>query len=171
MGSNQAPFIFFFTLALLMITIVITIISRMIIFEKAGRSNVSAFIPFLNLYVMLRLAGMKKIWTLLYFITLINLYLTFKTLQPFLLPDVTYNDHMNFFSFFYPFTHPHKMNALFMVYWLFNGLYLVIYIRMHLKLALKFGKSILFGWGMALLEPIFYPLLAFGNAVFTEKKD
>ncbi|HXC05620.1 MAG TPA: DUF5684 domain-containing protein [Bacteroidia bacterium] len=168
MASNQAPFVFFATLIVLMLTIVITIVSRMLIFEKAGRSNVSAFIPFLNFYVMLRLAGMRKGWTLLYFMTLVNLYLGFKTLRPFLLPDVIYTDHLNFFSFFFPFLHPGKINLLFVVYWIFNWIYLYIYIRLHVRLAGKFHKSTLFGWGMALLEPVFYPVLAFGKAEYKE---
>ncbi|MFI5149616.1 MAG: DUF5684 domain-containing protein [Bacteroidia bacterium] len=162
--------IFFVTLMMLMILIVTTIISRMMIFEKAGRSNVSAFIPFLNMYVMLRITGMKKGWTFLYFITLFNLYLTFKTLRPFLLPDIIYTDHLNFFSLFYPFLHPSKMNLLFALYWMLNGVYLGIYIRLHVKLAARFKKSVLFGLGLAFLEPVFYPLLAFGKGTFNKQE-
>ncbi|HEV7232245.1 MAG TPA: hypothetical protein VGO45_12990, partial [Bacteroidia bacterium] len=73
--ETQAPVSFFMTMMFLVLLIVITVICRMMIFEKAGRSNVSAFIPFLNFYVMLQIVGMKRINTLLYFITLLNIYI------------------------------------------------------------------------------------------------
>ncbi len=157
-------------MAFIVVSAVLTLISRMKIFEKAGRSAVTAVIPFLSFYVMLRLAGMKRIWTLLYFVTLLNIFLTIKALMPLLLPDEVVQDRFTLISFLYPFAHPHFINALFLVYWLFNGTFLFIYIRLHLILAGKFGRSKSFGLGMALLEPVFYPVLAFGKSEFRDEK-
>ena len=132
----------------------------MMIFEKAGRSNVSAFVPILNFYVLLRIAGMKKIWTIFYIMTLLNGYLILKSLMPLLMPDEVVHDRLNMLVFL----HPHSFNTLFFTYWIFNTAHLLIYIRLHLRLAARFGKSALFGWGLALLEPVFYPILAFGKS-------
>jgi len=170
MDTVQAPASFFITLIAIVLSTALVVISRMLLFEKAGRSNVSAFIPFLNLYVMLGLAGMKRIWTLLYFVTLINIYLTLKAMMPLLMPDEVGPDRLNLISFFIPFLHPRSINGLFIGYWILNGSYLLLYIRMHIRLAAKFGKSRLFGWGMALLEPVFYPILAFGKAEWNNTK-
>jgi hypothetical protein len=169
MESFQAPVSFFLTMIFIVISAVLTIISRMKIFEKAGRSAVSGVIPFLSFYVMLRLTGMRKIWTWLYFITLLNIFLTIKALMPLLLPDEVVQDRFSLISFLYPFIHPQSINALFLVYWLINGTYLFIYIKVHVRLAAKFGKSAFFGWGMALLEPFFYPVLAFGKDEFKQE--
>jgi hypothetical protein len=146
-----------------MVAVVITIISRMVIFEKAGRSNVSAFIPFLNYYVLLRIVGMKKIGTLFYAMTLLNLYLSIRFLAPLLMPDeVMVNPFVRVLIL--PFFHPAHMGTLFITYWMLNAIYLGIHLRLHLRLAKLFGKSAGFGWGLAFLEPVFYPLLAFGRA-------
>ena len=40
---------------------------------------------------------------------------------------------------------------------------LVVAVVMSLDLARNFGKGAGFGWGIALLGPVFYPLLAFGD--------
>jgi hypothetical protein len=162
--DHQAPASFFLTMAFLVITILITVISRMLIFEKAGRSNVSAFIPILNLYVMLRITGMKKIWTLFYGMTLINLFLSLKALMPLLMPDEVVENRFSILSFFTPFVHPQHIHTLFIVFWSLNALYFFMYVRLHIRLSRLFKYSILFGIGMALLEPVFYPILAFGKA-------
>jgi hypothetical protein len=162
--ESQVPLSFFLTLFFLVISIVLTVISRMMIFEKTGRSNVSAFIPFLNFYVMLQITGMKRISTFLYVMTLLNIYLSIQSLMPLLMPDDIAISRFSLFAFMLPFFHPHAINSLFIVYWLFNTLYLSVYTRMHIRLAALFGKSVAFGWGLAFLEPVFYPILAFGKA-------
>jgi len=170
MDNVQAPASFFITLFLIVISTAVVVISRMMLFEKTGRSNVSAFIPFLNFYVMLRLAGMKKAWTFFYVITLLNIYLTLKSMAPLLMPDEINPSRLNLISFLYPFIHPRSINALFLIYWITNGFYLMLYVRLHVRLAAQFGKSVLFGWGMALLEPVFYPVLAFGEAEWKKRE-
>jgi hypothetical protein len=162
--ESQAPLSFFLTLIFLVLSIVLTIISRMMIFEKAGRSNVSAFIPFLNFYVMLQITGMKRISTFLYAMTLLNIYLSIQSLMPLLMPDEVAVSRFSLLAFIMPFFHAHAINALFVIYWLFNTLYLIVYTRMHIRLAALFGKPTGFGLGMAFLEPVFYPVLAFGKA-------
>jgi hypothetical protein len=171
MESFQAPVSFFLTMMFIVVSTILTLISRMKIFEKAGRSAVSAAIPFLSLYVMLRLTGMKKIWTWFYFVILLNIYLTIKALLPLLLPDEVLQDHFSLLSFLYPIIHPKSMNTLFVIYWVFNGTFLFIYIRIHVRLAARFGRSKAFGWGMAFLEPFFYPVLAFGKSEFRQTSD
>jgi hypothetical protein len=159
--ESQAPFSFFMTMMFLVLLIVITVICRMMIFEKAGRSNVSAFIPFLNFYVMLQIVGMKRICTFLYFITLLNIFVSIRSLMPLLMPDEVWTS-----TFSIPYIHPKSKYLLPVLYACLNAVYLFVYIRLHLSLAERFGKSRLFGLAMAFLEPVFYPILAFGKASF-----
>ena len=98
--------------------------------------------------------------------TLLNIYLTIQSLMPLLLPDDIAVSRFSLLAFLLPFIHPHAINSLFLIYWLFNSLYLFVYTRMHIRLAALFGKSSAFGWGLAFLEPVFYPILAFGKAKF-----
>ena len=43
---------------------------------------------------------------------------------------------------------------------------IVFYIMVNVKLARAFGKGAGFGWGLALLPVIFYPVLGFGDAAY-----
>jgi hypothetical protein len=160
----QAPWSFFITMIFIVLSTALVVISRMVIFEKAGRSNVSAFIPFLNFYVMLRMAGMKKVWTFFYIITLFNIFLTLKSMMPLLMPDEVVQSRMSLTSFLIPFLHPRMINTWFVVYWVVNAWYFFLYVKMHVKIAARFHKPTIFGIGMAFLEPVFYPILAFGKA-------
>ena len=119
---------------------------------------------------MLRMAGMKKIWTLFYALTLFNIFLTLKALMPVLMPDEVVQDRLNLISFIRPFLHPQAMNIWFILYWIVNGVYLYLYGKMHVRIAAHFNKSTAFGWGLALLEPVFYPILAFGKATYQKEE-
>jgi hypothetical protein len=43
---------------------------------------------------------------------------------------------------------------------------LIVFIMLCIEIAQKFGKSSGFGVGMALLAPIFWPMLGFGDAKY-----
>jgi len=49
---------------------------------------------------------------------------------------------------------------------LIPGLNIVAFIPVSVAVARRFGKSVLFGIGMALLPFIFYPILGFGDAEY-----
>ncbi len=42
----------------------------------------------------------------------------------------------------------------------------VMAVLYNIELAKKFGKDTLYGIGLAFLAPVFYPMLAFGNAQY-----
>jgi len=87
------------------------------IFTKASQSGWLSLIPFVNIYILIKIAGKPGWWIVL-------------TLIPF-------------------------VNTIF-------------FILIFIKLAEKFGESTIFGLGLAFFGIICFPILAFGDAKYTE---
>ncbi|MBU6323995.1 MAG: signal peptidase I [Bacteroidetes bacterium] len=56
--------------------------------------------------------------------------------------------------------------AWWILLWLIPGVNIVVIIIVYHRLALSFGKDILFAIGMIFLPFLFFPILAFGNAQY-----
>jgi hypothetical protein len=58
--------------------------------------------------------------------------------------------------------------AWWILLWLIPGVNIVVFIIVYHRLALSFGKDILFTIGMIFLSFVFFPILAFGKAQYRE---
>jgi len=93
------------------------IVSKWIIYKKAGKEGWESIIPIYSSYVLLKIAGKPGWWLFLFLIPLVNV---------------------------------------------------IFYIMTIHALSKSFGKNEGFTIGLILLGFIFYPMLAFGNATYTD---
>lgn len=107
------------------------------IFKKADIPWRKALIPIYNIYLLFKIAGKKRLFGYL------------------LLASILIN-----------FTRPLRENYAEFIDPIIGLCSLIISILLHLALAKRFGKSRGFGLGLSFLGIIFYPILAFGSAIY-----
>ncbi len=74
MNENSGLSIIFFVVYILFIILVLTSFWK--IYVKAGRKGWEGIIPIYNIYVLMSIVGRPSWWFILYFIPLINLFIT-----------------------------------------------------------------------------------------------
>lgn len=119
------------------------------IFAKAGRRRWASVIPIYNVYVLLRTVTLPGWWVLLVAGTSVVRQVLLVTLS--LEPGVRESASQGYFSWLFL-----LYFVVEMFFWYFVGM----------ELAKHFGKSSLFGLGLWLLGPVFYAILAFGEAKY-----
>ncbi len=131
---------FFCLMAGIFAILAIIIISLWRIFNKAGRTGIYAFIPFVSPYQWSKIAGQGTIFAIIY-----AFLVTFGTTS-------AATDQS---------TEPTYAG-------LFGLVSFIMYVIIQFGIARRFRKSGLFAIGLIILPFICYPILAFGDATYAE---
>ena len=127
-----------------------------IVYEKAGEPGWACLIPVYNYYVLLRIAGRSGWWLLVFMLAFILAGIN--KISP-----VPVDAGGGLSSVI--------QQGILAASLLLSFFSYIFFIVINLDIAKRFNKGIFFGLGMWLLPLIFYPILAFGRAVYMDIDD
>ena len=135
---------------------IVTMVATWRVFSKAGYSGWYCLIPVYDVVVFLRVAKRSPLWVFLTLLPLINLVFCQGVDYNSLWDSMSYSSFSSYISFMYYLSL--ATNCIALIVPLIGGI----------GIAKAFGKNTAFGIGLFLLPFIFYPILAFGNAEYTD---
>lgn len=129
---------------------IVTLVAMWRVFSKAGYSGWYTLVPVYNTVIFLRVA--KR-----------SLWLVFLTLVPYI--SLVFSRGVDYSSLWYSTSY---ISFMYYLLYVMDCISLIVPLIGGIGIAKAFGKNTVFGIGLFLLPFIFYPILAFGNAEYTD---
>lgn len=76
LNENLIYYIILSVIAIALVVLTLIALSR--VFKKANRSGISAYIPFYNIYTVIEIANLPKMYFILFLIPFVNIYILYK---------------------------------------------------------------------------------------------
>lgn len=129
---------------------IVTLVAMWRVFSKAGYSGWYTLVPVYNTVIFLRVAKRSP-------------WLVFLTLVPYI--SLVFSRGVDYSSLWYSTSY---ISFMYYLLYVIDCISLIVPLIGGIGIAKAFGKNTVFGIGLFLLPFIFYPILAFGNAEYTD---